>query len=147
MTLAKGGVSADCRRHQPQTTAGGNRGSKHLGTLARFDWHRLASDRGLVDRRLPGEHLAVDRDVLAWSHNHRFANTHLRDRNFDGCAIALDAGGLRCERGQVLDCFARLLGGELLGVCADAHEEHDHNSSRPLAHGQCRQRTKAHQRV
>jgi hypothetical protein len=58
---------------------------------------RLTGDHGLVHRRSALDHLAVDRDLLAWADHHDVADHDLLHRDVCLHAVANDAGGSRLE--------------------------------------------------
>lgn len=67
------------------------------------------------------------------AHDHGLADPHLGDRHFDLGPVALDPGFFGSEAGQLPDGAACALGGEMLDVIGEPHEEHDDDRGRPSA--------------
>ena len=69
-----------------------------------LDRHRLPGDGGLVNRRLPANHVAVDRNLLAGTDDDDIAHLHACQRQLDLAANPLDyveGGPLNARRQQL----------------------------------------------
>ncbi len=123
------------------------RGCVHVGTRPDLNRHRLAGDGRLVHRRLSADDFAVNRDLLTGSYNHRLTHVYLGDRRYVFLAVAFHPRRLRRHRRQVFHRAAGALGGEALGVIADAHKEHHHSRRGPFTYRYRSQHAQRHQCV
>jgi len=144
---AKGRLRADARGAHAQAAQLGDGRRVDVAAGAHLHRQRLAGDGGLVDRGLAAHHLAVHGNLFAGAHDHQVARQDGGNGRLHFDTVALDARGLGRQGFQVLHRAARALRGGFLDGVADAHEEDDHRGSGPLAHGQRRNHTQAHQRV
>ena len=78
-----------------------------MGAGAGLDRYRLAGDCRLIDRRLAGDDVAVDRDLLARPYDDDLADAHRANRHFDLRTITLDPRRLWRYRGQIAHGAAR----------------------------------------
>ena len=143
----KGGFSAHPFNPYSQSAQFGQAGGVHFGAGCHFNRHGFSGDGGLVYRRLPGEHFAIDRDLFARAYDDRFTGDNLVDRDVQLGTVALDAGSLGGHCGQLTQGAAGALGGEVFHGIACAHEQNDNDCCYPFADCQRGQDANAHQGV
>src|SRR6266487_2492883 len=78
---SKGGIGSNMRHPYPQTPQLCQGCRKDLASFCHFDGHRLTSNRSLVDRRLAGEHVSINRNGLTWAHDDHLSNRNLSNEN------------------------------------------------------------------
>ena len=103
MTRPKVVSLPDLRGAHAQAAQGGLGRGKDRRAGTGLDRHGLAGDGGLVDGRLAGDHLAVDRDRLTRTHDDDLAGLHLGNRHLNLAPVPLHPGRLRRQGHQVLD--------------------------------------------
>ena len=87
----------------PHAAEPGDRGREDPIAWPNVNRQRFAGDGRLVERRLPTEHVAVNRRLVAGAHDNRFAGSYIGRRHDDFRAVAFDARRLWRERGEVFE--------------------------------------------
>ncbi len=87
--LGQGGVGTDGSGPDGEDALAVDGGAGHPVTGSLVDGDGLAGEHGLVDRRAPLEHLAVDGDLLTGPDPHDVADADLLDRDHPLVAVAV----------------------------------------------------------